>query len=71
MTGLDWNAVAIGASATAIAALIVVTRRLRRRRRRQTIAGVHPLGERRIEVVAIDAKTTSKRDQDRRTERHR
>jgi membrane protein implicated in regulation of membrane protease activity len=59
MTGLDWNMAAISVSATAIAAVIVVLRGLRRRTRRQTTARAHPLGERRIDVVAIDEGRSS------------
>jgi membrane protein implicated in regulation of membrane protease activity len=54
MSGLDWNVTLFSASAAVIAALITVARGLRRRRRRQTTARAHQLGERRIEVVAID-----------------
>jgi membrane protein implicated in regulation of membrane protease activity len=64
MTGLDWNTAAISASAAAIAALITVARGMRRRRRRQTTAQGHPLGERRIEVVAIDdGRSSSEQDE--------
>jgi hypothetical protein len=56
MTALDWNTAAINASAAAIAGLIVVAHDLRGRRRRQATARAHALGERRIEVVAIDRR---------------
>ena len=68
MSGLDWNVVAAGASAAAVAALFAVARALRRRRRGQMTTGVHPLGERRIEVVAIDAAGGSKQDPHPRSE---
>jgi len=62
MSGLDWKVTAISASAAVIAVLIAVARGLRRRRRRRT-ARAHHLGERRIEVVAInDAGGSSKQD---------
>jgi len=71
MSGLEWNVTAISASAAAIAALIAVARGLRRRRRRQITARAHHLGERRIEVVAInDAGNSSKQDPHPRSERH-
>ena len=50
----DWNVTAVGAGAAAIAALITVSRAMSRRRRRQTTARARALGERRIEIVAID-----------------
>jgi len=63
MSGFDWNVAAVGASAAAIAALVTVARGVRRRRRRQTDARTPQLGERRIEVVAIDdGRSIPKRD---------
>jgi membrane protein implicated in regulation of membrane protease activity len=53
MSGLDWNLMAVSASAAAIAALLGLARGLRRRRRRQTTARAR-LDERRIEIVAVE-----------------
>jgi hypothetical protein len=53
MSGLEWGFSAVGASGAAIALLIAATRGMNRRRRN---AEASALGERRIEIVAIDER---------------
>jgi hypothetical protein len=53
MVGLDWWLPAVGVSGAVIAVLITVGRGIRRRRRS---ARAPALGERRIEIVAIDER---------------
>jgi membrane protein implicated in regulation of membrane protease activity len=56
MSDIDWWVAAVGASAAAIATLITLARAIKRRRRRQTAARALALGDRRIEIVAIDER---------------
>jgi hypothetical protein len=56
MSDLDWWLAAVGASGAAIAALIAAVRGMRRRRRSETTARAPTLGDRRIDIVAIDER---------------